>query len=137
ASDTLTPQYSTLLSTDGITAKMPPVTYRTRNDLAARLAYARRQAHIERTIGLPKTTSGIGFDRVPDAPVAGARSFGVDHLDMHDLPQVKRYVRDEGTRGAVLKYLLGQPFDEEIILIGHSLGSVIAIDLLDNLPEGV
>ncbi|WP_280764119.1 hypothetical protein [Prescottella agglutinans] len=74
---------------------------------------------------------------MPEGPLNAAQGFAVDHVSAYDLTQVRRYVRDESLRGAVLRYLLGHDFGDEIVLIGHSLGSVIAIDLLDHLPEKV
>lgn len=65
------------------------------------------------------------------------RGFAVENVPAYDLTQVRRYVRDEPLRGAILRHLLDQDFGDEIVLIGHSLGSVIAIDLLDHLPEHV
>lgn len=43
---------------------------------------------------------------------------------------------EEGLRAAVLTQILKElPDSGEIVLIGHSLGSIIAIDLIDHLPE--
>ena len=136
--DTLAPRYSAILSTEGIGAKMPPPTYRLKDDSKARFAFARRQARIQRHLGLKSTpSSGLGAHRLPDRPLNAAQSFAVDHLSAYDLTQVRRYVRNEPLRGAVLRHLLDQDFGREVILIGHSLGSVIAIDLLDHLPDSV
>ncbi|MCS3876431.1 pimeloyl-ACP methyl ester carboxylesterase [Gordonia amarae] len=47
-------------------------------------------------------------------------------------------MKEEPVRGAILARILSfVPASGDIILIGHSLGSVIAIDLLDHLPEKV
>ncbi len=62
----------------------------------------------------------------------------VEYLSVYDLDQVRRYIRNDGIRAAVmLRILNALPDEGELLLIGHSLGSVIAIDLLDHLPEGV
>ncbi|NKR65305.1 hypothetical protein GS486_18215 [Rhodococcus hoagii] len=135
--ETLAPRYSAILSTEGIGAKMPPVTYRVKDDSKARFEFARRQARIQRTLGLPSTPSGMGAHLVPEGPLNAAQGFAVGHVSAYDLTQVRRYVRNEPLRGAVLRHLLDQDYGDEIILIGHSLGSVIAIDLLDHLPENV
>lgn len=135
--NTLAPHYSDILSTDGISAKMPPVTYRVKDDAAARFEFARRQARIQRNLGLRSVPSGMGAHLVPEAPLNALQGFAVGHVSAYDLTQVKRYVCDEPLRGAVLRRLLGQDFGDDIVLIGHSLGSVIAIDLLDHLPESV
>lgn len=132
---TAAPRYSSILSTDGIGAKMPPVTYRTKDDTSARLEFARRQARIQRSLGLGSAPAGVGVHRVPIGPLNAAQGFVVDNVSAYDLTQVRRYVRNEPLRGAVLRFLLDQDLGDEIVLIGHSLGSVIAIDLLDHLPE--
>lgn len=134
---TLAPRYSSILSTDGISAKMPPVTYRTKDDAKARFEFARRQARIQRSLGLSRSASGFGAHLMPEGPLNTMQGFAVGHLSAYDLTQVRRYVRNEPLRGAVLRHLLDQDYGNEIILIGHSLGSVIAIDLLDHLPETV
>ncbi|MGW5324117.1 MULTISPECIES: alpha/beta hydrolase family protein [Rhodococcus] len=135
--ETLAPRYSAILSTDGIGAKMPPVTYRAKDDASARIEFARRQARIQRAVGLSSAPSGIGAHLVPDGPLHAAQGFAVENVPAYDLTQVRRYVRNEPLRGAILRHLLDQEFGDEIVLIGHSLGSVIAIDLLDHLPEHV
>lgn len=132
--EVLAPQYSELLSTDGLSAKMPPVTYRGKGETQARFDFARRQAKIERMLGLSAAPTGFGAHMMPTAPLNTLQGIAVEHLTAQHLPQVKRYVQNEGLRGAILGRLLAQDYGDEIILIGHSLGSVIAIDLLDHLP---
>ncbi|MFF0818342.1 hypothetical protein ACFYVR_24820 [Rhodococcus sp. NPDC003318] len=136
-SETLAPRYSSILFTDGINAKPPPTTYRVKDDTAARLAFARRQARIERTLGLKATPAGPGVHVVPEGAFNATQKLLIGHVSLSNLGQVRRYVRNEGLRGAVLRFLLDQDYGDEIVLIGHSLGSVIAIDLLDHLPERV
>lgn len=135
--DVLAPSFSAILSTEGIGAKMPPVTPGGRGDVKARFEFARRQARIQRSLGLTAAPSGLGAHLVPEGPLNAAQGFAVGHVSAYDLTQVRRYVRDDGFRGAVLRFLVGQDFGDEIVLIGHSLGSVIAIDLLDHLPAHV
>ena len=68
----------------------------------------------------------------------GSRPAIVRVLEGQQLDQVRRYVESDGLRGAVLRHLLESlPTEGEIVLIGHSLGSVVAIDLLDHLPRSV
>ncbi|MEV0948400.1 hypothetical protein [Rhodococcus sp. NPDC049939] len=135
--DTLAPRYSSFLTTEGIGAKLPPRTYDLKDDSKAQFEFARRQARIQRGVDLMPTPSGMGVHLVPEGPLNAAQGLAVGHVSAYNLPQVRRYVRNEPLRGAVLRYLLDQDFGNEIILIGHSLGSVIAIDLLDHLPESV
>ena len=57
-------------------------------------------------------------------------------LPVMDLDQVRGYVRDDKVRADVMSHILDfLPTYGDIVLIAHSLGSVIAIDLLDHLPE--
>lgn len=51
------------------------------------------------------------------------------------LKQVSNYMRQEALRSAILRQVLKDvPKSGELILIGHSLGSIVAIDLIDHLP---
>jgi len=52
-----------------------------------------------------------------------------------DLDQARRYVNNEGLRGCVLRAVLDElPKSGEVVIVAHSLGSLIAMDLLDHLP---
>lgn len=134
-SQVVAPRYDSLLTIEGISAKMPDVTYKVKNDDQSRLEFERRQAAVYRTLQDEPDTSPFGFNSVPEAFLNAAHAFGIDHLSAMDLRQVRRYVTSEGLRGAILRYILDHiPAKGEILLIGHSLGSIIAIDLLDHLP---
>lgn len=134
----IAPRYRSLLETAGISAKVPPVTYKPKDDSAARLTFERRQAAVQRFLGYEAGVGTFGFARVPDAPVAFVQKAAINSLPLMNLPHVKRYMQDEGLRGAILKCVLDHlPAKGDIILIGHSLGSVVAIDLLDNLHPGL
>ncbi|OZF52560.1 hypothetical protein [Rhodococcus sp. 14-2470-1a] len=134
----IAPRYRSHFETAGISAKVPPVTYKTKDDSDARLAFERRQAAVQRFLGYEAGVGTFGYGRVPDAPVAVIQQAAIKAVPLFDLPHVKRYMQDEGLRGAILKYILDHlPGTGEIILIAHSLGSVVAIDLLDNLHPGL
>ena len=141
ASDVLAPQYATFLSTDEWTAKMPAPNTEPKDNTAARHAFQRRKARIRRSLeGRDdiRTFGSIGYHRVPDPVLhvgqAAAIGCGTTFLN---LDQVGRYVGDEALRGAVLRHVLAQlpSGAHDLVLIGHSLGSLIAIDLLDHLPD--
>lgn len=52
--------------------------------------------------------------------------------------QAHNYLNDPRVRAHVLNRIIGKlPKDGEIVLVGHSLGSVIAADLIRRLPEGL
>lgn len=69
----------------------------------------------------------------------GSRSeFIFANVPIMNLDQVRRYVRDDKVRADVMNHILDfLPTYGDMLLIAHSLGSVIAIDLLDHLPENV
>ena len=134
----IAPRYDSFLMTDGISAKMPPITYKPKNDDQSRREFERRQAAVYRILQEEPDASPFGFNSVPKPWMAAAHGIGVDHLPVMDLPQVRKYVNNEGLRGAIMRFILDQlPAAGDILLIGHSLGSVIAIDLLDHLPPSL
>lgn len=136
--DVIAPRYAALLGAQGISVKAPERTYSQKNDRAARRAFERRQAQVERTIRQFEDIRTFGFHRAPGAAINGAQNLLLDNPPIGALKQVRNYVSDEGTRNAVLQHILDHlPISGEIILVGHSLGSVVAIDLLDNLPPEI
>lgn len=135
ASAVIAPDYSVLLNAQVSKMKHPAVTYKVKNDDLDRRAFFRRQGRIERLLENSGFATGFGLRRLPDAVVTPLQKAGV-HTD--HLKQVYNYMKSEGLRAAVLTQILKSlPRSGEIILIGHSLGSIIAIDLLDHLPENL
>ncbi|MGY1709115.1 hypothetical protein ACI8AC_06345 [Geodermatophilus sp. SYSU D00758] len=133
---TVAPRYSSFLSTDGISASLPGRTYVTADEDRRRREYERRQARVSRLIGHDPDAGPFGLDKLPDAVLPPIQDRAVAWVGQ--LQQVDRYMNQEGLRGAILRHVLEQlPADGEIVLVGHSLGSVIAIDLLDHLPQGL
>ena len=135
ASAVIAPDYSVLLNAQVSKMKHPAVTYKVKNDDQDRRAFFRRQGRIERLLENSGFATGFGLRRLPDAVVTPLQKAGVQ---TDRLKQVYNYMKSEGLRAAVLTQILKSlPSSGEIILIGHSLGSIIAIDLLDHLPENV
>lgn len=141
ASEVLAPRYASFLSTEGLGAKMPAPNSEPKDNTAARHEFQRRRARIRRSLAERRDVrafGSIGYHRVPGpvlhAGQAAAIGSGTTFLNLH---QVGRYVNSEPLRGAVLRYVLDQlpSGAHDLVLIGHSLGSVIAIDLLDHLPD--
>lgn len=134
-SEVICPDYSWLLNAVGVKLKHPPVTYKVRDDRPDRRAFVRRQARIERLLEQSGLATGFGLRRMPDAVITPLQKAG---MNSSSLKQVHNYMSEEGLRAAVLTQILKMlPESGEIILIGHSLGSIIAIDLIDHLPENL
>lgn len=98
--------------------------------LTRRAEYARRQAHsiteLTGTVdsrGLRNIAGGIDLARMP-LP--------------RDLRDSRHYLRNEALRRAVLHRVLGSLGGQrDLVIVAHSLGSLVAIDLLRHLPPGV
>ena len=93
----------------------------------ARWTYERRQATLEEELGRAHSGLQIGVaEPAVDANLNFVPLFA----------QAKRYLRSEGLRAGVLNRVVEDlPTHGEFVLVGHSLGSLIAIDLLDVLPD--
>ena len=134
--EVIAPRYAGILKTEGIAAKLPPVTYKPKDEATARREFERRQARVQRLLRLKYGVRPFGFNRIPDAAREAASKFFIDNLSQFDLHQVRRYISEESVRGAVMEHIIDRvPKHGDVLLIAHSLGSVIAIDLLDHLPE--
>lgn len=131
----IAPAYTSLVTADSIIAKMPEVTYRPGKDEArSRRMFERRQAAVRRLLAQDPDVTMFGFSSAPGP----STSLGRDSRSAADFTQVQRYIDDAGYRAAVLRYLLAQlPSSGDIMLIGHGLGAVVAIDLLDHLSPDV
>lgn len=134
AVNTLAPCYADLLhlavESQG-EKRLPPVTQQHRSKAQTvrnRASYDRRLASIERRLEPAQAGSGNDF-----ADAAANAAFA-----MKKFRQAKQYMTVEATRRSVLNRILDQLPDEgTLILIGHSLGSVIAADLLPRLPQAL
>lgn len=133
--EVIAPRYSECLKRDGREGvKLPPPTYKPKNDDNARREFERRQARVQRVLRLQDGVRTYGFNLVPDPVVSPLQQQIIDRLSVMDLPQVRRYVRNDRVRADVMDRILDHlPTHGDIVLIAHSLGSVIAIDLLDHL----
>ena len=115
---------------------MPPVTYKPKDKLTARREFERRQARVQRKLQVQHGVRTFGFHLIPDPAWEIVSELVVGNLPAMDLDQVRGYVRDDKVRADVMRHILDfLPSYGDIVLIAHSLGSVIAIDLLDHLPE--
>lgn len=90
-----------------------------------RWEYERRQASLERLLSAEGSRDNL-FE-IPQWFVEQARKW---------FAEANGYVRDQGRRNRILNYVLDSlPVPGEAVIVGHSLGSLIAIDLLDHLPQ--
>lgn len=132
----ITPRYSELLKGNGLEdVKLPPLTYKPKDDEIPRREFERRQARVQRFLRLEDGVRTFGFNLLlPDPVWATAPGFLFDHVSLLHLDQVRRYVREEKIRANVMTRILDYiPTHGDVMLVAHSLGSVIAIDLLDHL----
>ena len=99
--------------------------------LTVRAAYARAQR--EATLDLPELSSSIGLAGVGQQvdPDLGA------HL-RRDLRDAAHYLSNKALRAAILHRVIQHIGKQrDLVVIGHSLGSLVAIDLMAHLPAKV
>lgn len=132
----IAPRYTSYLKTEGRGGKLPPITYKPpRDEATARREFERRQANVQRLLHWYRDVRAFGFNLIPDGMWDTAPGKVFTNLPVLDLDQVRNYVQDDKVRADVMNHILDfLPTYGDIILIAHSLGSVIAIDLLDHLP---
>jgi hypothetical protein len=108
---------------------LPPQTVRRltpsqRHDLQWRVE--RATADLERTLGAHSAgrVTPLAAETVPAV--------------MKVLPQARRYLEDDATRANTLHRVLGAfPASGPVVLVAHSLGSIVAADLITRLPPGI
>ena len=133
--EVVAPRYAGLLKIDGARAKLPPLTYKPKDEAASRREFERRQARVQRKLRLTPGVRWFGFDGLIPDIARDVLTPLIDHIDWMNLGQARRYIREDAMRGAVVNHILDHlPTYGEIILVAHSLGSVVAIELLDHLP---
>ncbi|SIS21999.1 hypothetical protein [Williamsia sterculiae] len=134
----VSPRYAGALATSQ-DADLPKPKRKTAHDVAATAEYQCRQIDAARSVisepdtwvpGISLLDVGIGHQLVNFAarngPTAGARRL---------VGQLNRYCTQQGVKAAVLNTIIDQvPNSGEVVLVGHSLGSVILMDLIPLLP---
>lgn len=133
----ITPQYADVLGADTAVAASPmrrPISLT--SDPAVARRYRMNQSHYAAVLtshGTPPADLArrIGFGRIPDPlDAVGER---VVMGTIYDA--VGRFVAQPQRRAAVLhRVLRSLPADHDLIVIGHSLGAIVALDLLRHLP---
>lgn len=132
--DIIAPQYGDILDGAEPEGEWPPETYKAGNDRIPRRDFERRQARVQRTLRRNPGVRTHGFDHVPGPILEAGQEAGINYLSI--FRQVRSYVESRKRRGAIMSRILEELIDlrGNVVLIGYSLGSVIAIDLLDHLP---
>lgn len=127
----IAPRYAYALKGSDEDEPLPPVIGRQPAGEAAkknRREFERRVGAVEFRLGRQDRGEGyLGGDALVDLAI-GIPFFA----------QARNYLTDEKIRAQVLRRILSKlPDSGCIVLVGHSLGSVIAADLLRRLPEGI
>lgn len=125
------PKYAHALRGSDDDDPVPPLTVKAPTGEAARKnrrEFERRVGAVEVALGCHDQGTGwAGGDAVADAALAQPA-----------FAQAKNYLTNRRVRAQVLRrILLRVPSQGRLIIVGHSLGSVIAADLIRRLPPGV
>jgi hypothetical protein len=116
----------------------PPVTVTPEKGevlLGAQLDFAARQKELERFVRSHEDWRG-GASLSPVAPLVVDPL--ADAVEFVGFPEVSRYLNDRSARFSVWQQLLAQlPAAGSVIVVAHSLGSVVTADVLRRLPRSV
>lgn len=114
----------------------PDLTYRRSGDDEYDQAVGRwslKQAELERALLRRGTLRSGPLGLMPNDALDRAASPVAERV----LSEVGRYCRDASRRNACLHAVLQQiPENDDLVVIAHSLGSVLALDVLYHLPPG-
>lgn len=138
--EVLAPDYSDLLSGDTPVrvSGLPPMAF-PHPPLLSRRSYRARQSALHADLmavgaGSVWPYRRRGFGRVPDLIDAVGERFVMDVI----YDEVNRYTREERLRRAVrMRVEEMLPPSGRVVILGHSLGALVAIDLVRHLPDGV
>jgi hypothetical protein len=134
------PRYSDLLSAETEpSGAMPPLRKVRPPSPAQRAAYEQSQASLRRLLDEDSGDLRAGpLGSFPD-PLADVGAKAAMEVK-EELAEAGRYIESAKLRAAILSRArdsLPMPSGTEVVLIGHSLGSLVAIDLLDQISEDV
>lgn len=127
------PYYRDRLQGDQGLEEPPPITWRRPDEqrlLAAETEYLVTSALLEQRLQRYRD----GWANAPEIPI-------VDYLPGWKTIEAKRYAEEKEVRHAVWDLVVRSaekiPAGHDLVMIGHSLGSVIARDVLKHLPAGL
>ncbi|MGP5593705.1 hypothetical protein [Corynebacterium flavescens] len=125
------PSYTDLLHSNDAKADVPPTTTKRLGKVEAEdhlRAYQERVSALEVKWGYSYEGPGMAYQ---DSLVSAVKNFGA-------FRQAKSYVEDDNVRAQVLNKILDSLPDEgRLVIVGHSLGSVIAADLVTRISPKV
>ncbi len=138
--EVLAPDYSDLLSGEAPPGSgfRPAIAF-PHPPLLARRSYRARQSALHADLMAAGAATvwpyrRRGFGRVPDLLDAIGERFVMDVV----FDEVNRYTRDEPLRRSVRARVLEiLPESGSLVVLGHSLGALVAIDLVRHLPDGL
>lgn len=101
---------------------------------------ANRDAYRKERFRIGQVLDGVGEKHVKPDPANALRGPAKALAYRTQAQQARRYLQDEHVRGSVLKRVideLDQRQNNRVLIIAHSLGTVVALDLIRRLPPGV
>lgn len=127
----IAPKYAWALRGSDEKHRLPPVTVKQPGKDDARInrrAFERRTSAMEYRLG-----------RHEDVPVWSVVNNVVDiAFETNPFKQAHNYLHDEQVRARVLTRVLAEvPTSGDVVIVGHSLGSVVAADVIRRLPAAV
>lgn len=126
----IAPRYALDLKEAGPNQKLPPVTIRTPKSERARFRreFEARTSAMEARLARHRGGPGLAAAEMVVDFAAASPFFG----------QAKNYVTNRDVRAQVLSRILERmPHSGRAVLVAHSLGTVIAVDLIRRLPPGL
>jgi pimeloyl-ACP methyl ester carboxylesterase len=127
----IAPRYAHLLRGADDPEPLPPIVGKQPTGDAAksnRRDFERRIGAIEFRLGTQDPGKGM-----PGSAVLLDFALGIPFFE-----QARNYLNDPAVRAQVLNKILGKlPESGSVVIVGHSLGSVIAADVLRRLPSGI
>ncbi|WP_299575233.1 hypothetical protein [uncultured Williamsia sp.] len=142
--DIIAPLYADILLSPDAEAPIPkPTAQGAKADVSAeRAEFLNRQIEAARAVGADPSVQSLGFPLLdvepPEWALGKLKGALPEKLFANEIGQIKAYAYQKGIRGAVLQRVLSQlPAEGEVVIVGHSLGSVVTVDLISRLPRNI